>query len=188
MASALAAVDADIFNGTRNGVVGALTTMDSFLGAGGPIPGFETKCAVYDGARPTGKSKLGVLLYEGALQVTLTGTGTASQTGTANSSQWTDLNTQFTNNGWTLNPTYGASNSVVAQNLVILFIAYLNSSVYRARLLTFFNSMNTIHASRSFFGPAWYGYSQIPTSVWTLYDGGLTGTRYAAYDAIADFN
>ncbi len=72
MASAITAWSNDIRDGTKNGIRSS-AGMSSFLGvtnaAGGNnfLPGWEAKVAVYDGARPSGKTNLSVRCYEGMI-------------------------------------------------------------------------------------------------------------------------
>ncbi len=177
VARALAAWDNDIRRGTKNGVAGSATTA-SFVA---PQRGYETKLREYDGSRAgSGMSKLGVFVYEGALEQ---GLGSNGVNGT-NSIEPTDLNNQFTANRWTLFPTYGSSNLEVATNLVKLFLAYKNSDYFAKNVTDMFMQVVTTHEGREAF-PAWYGYN---ANIWSLFPGDITTRPYKSYNAIAMFN
>jgi hypothetical protein len=175
---ALLAWDDDIRKGTKNGVAGAET-----IAAFTPRQiGFETRLTEYDGPRAlAGLAKLGVYVYEAALEQ---GLGSNGINGT-NSFDPTDLDRQFTVNGWTLFPTFGATNLEVASNIVRLFLAYKNSEYFADNVVAMFNQVITIHGARDAY-PAWYGYSG--PSIWSLFPADITSRPYKSYDAIAKFN
>jgi hypothetical protein len=98
------------------------------------------------------------------------------------------MNSQFTTtNGWTLSPTYGASNLAVATNLVTLSLAYRNSPQLAADQLYFWNSIKTIHAARPF-SPAQFGIANGGSTTWALYPGLLSSTPWQNLTGQAQFN
>lgn len=169
----------DVRNGTLNSVIPANTTIASFLvGTGGanvgPIPGMEAAAALYDGARPIGKSNLTMLQYEGSLQQTLAGNNV---NGTTFSLSPTDVNSQFAANhtanpanGWgSLDATYGypsfgAGSSVTALNIVSLFLAYTTSTQYYNDQLYLWHQTAAVHAARPLFAPAQFGIGSAVTN------------------------
>jgi hypothetical protein len=178
VARALAAWDDDVRRGTKNGAAGGVT-LASFVS---PQRGFETKLREYDGQRAkAGMSKLGVYVYEAALEQ---GLGANGINGT-NSLDATDLNKQFTANRWTLFPKYGPNNLDVATNIVRLFLAYKNSDYFLKNVMAMCNQVLSIHEGREAY-PAWYGYTG--PNIWALYPGDITSQPYKSYDALAMFN
>jgi hypothetical protein len=178
VARALAAWDDDIRRGTKNGKPGS-ATISSFAA---PQRGYETKLREYDGPRAkAGMSKLGVYVYEAALEQ---GLGSNGVNGT-NSIDATDLERQFAGNRWTLFPTYSSSNLEVATNLVKLFLAYKNSDYFANNVTALFTQVTTIHEGREAY-PAWYGYTG--PNIWALFPGDITSQPYKSYGAIAAFN
>jgi hypothetical protein len=177
VARALAAWDEDIRRGTKNGAGGE--TLASFVS---PQRGFESKLREYDGQRAkAGMSKLGVYVYEAALEQGLAANGING----TNSLDATDLNRQFTANRWTLFPKYGPTNLDVATNIVRLFLAYKNSDYFLKNVLAMCNQVASVHEGREAY-PAWYGYSG--PNIWALYPGDITSQPYKSYDALAMFN
>lgn len=189
MTSAITAWSNDIRDGTVNGIRNS-NGMSSFLGttnaASGSsfIPGWETKVAVYDGARPSGKSNLSVRCYEGHIpQQPMV----ANIVGGFGGIQSTDLTNQFNANGWTLSPTFGASNAVVAANMVTLALAYRNDAQYATDQLYFWNQQKSVHATRNF-SPAQYGFVNGLSGTWALYPGLLNTTPWQAFAGQAAYN
>jgi hypothetical protein len=177
IARALAIWDDDIRHGTKNGVGGQ--TLASFVS---PQRGFETKLREYDDQRArAGMSKLGVYVYEAALEQ---GLGSNGVNGT-NSVDAVDLNKQFIANHWTLFPKYGSTNLDVATNIVKLFLAYKNSDYFLKNVMAMCNQVVSIHEGREAY-PAWYGYTG--PNIWALYPGDIASQPYKSYDALAIFN
>jgi hypothetical protein len=178
VARALSAWDDDVRRGTKNGVAGEAT----FASFAIPQRGYETKLREYDGPRAkAGMSKLGVYVYEAALEQGL-GSNGMNDTSSADA---TGLNNQFTANRWVLFPAYGSSNLEVATNLIKLFLAYKNSDYFSDSVIAMFKQVTSIHEGREAY-PAWYGYSG--PSTWALFPGDITTQPYKSYDAIAMFN
>ena len=108
----------------------------------------------------------------------------------------TDLNNQFTMNGWTLSPTYGASNAVVAQNIVTLFLAYTTSVQYYNDQLFLMQQAQTIYADRPNFSPAQFGIEGLSSSttaaigvpLWGLVSGNLSSQLLSNYTAEQFYN
>lgn len=189
MAGAIAAWSNDIRSGTKNGVSSS-SNMASFLGptnaANGQnfLPGWETKVAVYDSARPGGKANLTVRCYEGMVpQQSMTSGDSGVNPATSPAS----MNSQFTSNGWTLSPTFGASNLIVATNLVTLSLAYRNDPQLAADQLYFWNQQKAIHANRPF-SPGQFGVENGNTNTWALYPGLLTSTSWQNLAGQAQYN
>ncbi|CAM5998812.1 unnamed protein product [Sphagnum balticum] len=185
--NALNAWSADFRNGTINGCAGD-NTLSAFLSSSIPGPSyfFNQEAALYDGARPSGKTNLGVAQYESNMQVTLA----ANNINGTCPSNYTDLAAQFTSNGWNLS-AYGSSNSVVAQNVVNLFLAYVNSSQYYNDMLYFWQTEQAQNSTRPFFYPAQFGIEGPGAGcapLWGLYPGDLTTTPLQNYDAFEYFN
>ena len=183
MASAISAWNDDIVNGTRNGVAGA-DCLNTFLTTN--IAGWQTKVASYDAQRagysaPAVSAPLNVHLYEAALEQGLS----ADSVNGLNTNNPTDLQARFVVEGYTLFPTYGASNNEVAANIINLFFAYRNSSVCAGMVQnTYCGGIVTAHPGRNAY-PAWYGYTG--PSVWAFYPGNLSTTPYGTYTGFAAF-
>lgn len=174
IASALAAWDQDIANG--------LTA----AGFANTLAGAETALQSYDSGSPNRyTTKIGVICYEGGAQQGL-GSSFAGTSDTGNDATgYAPLAAQFAANGWDTSP-YGASDAVVALNVVTLFLTYLNSAVFYNRVLTTYNMVASAHAGRMAL-PGNYGYDG--SSVWSLFPGNkFLTTAYQIFNAIAAFN
>lgn len=185
--SALNAWNTDIISGTRNGVVPGDTTLQWFFQNGGTVQGWQTKVSSYDTQRqsftaPARSAPINVLLYEGALQQSLgsnavNGLQTADPTATL---------AAFTMQGYTLSPTYGASNAVVAQNMVNLFLAYKASQQCHDMVQSSYcGGVVSAHPGRIAI-PAWYGYSA--PNVWGFYPTNINATPYTTWTGFRDAN
>lgn len=192
--SALNAWDADLNTGTRNGVAGP-ATVETFNKVGGEVRAWESVAAAYDSVRAgAGIAKLSMYQYEGAYETTFASPSNIILPISPLTSP-SDLNTQFTANGWTLSPTYGASNLIVATNIVNLYLAYVNSTQYYTTVLGFWNAMAAIHIARPNFSPAQYGIEGPATLAnpncaprWGFLPGDVTTTPLQNYNAEAAFN
>lgn len=159
----------------------------------GQIQYWENQMAVFDGTRPSGKANISCHQYEGNNQQAL---GTSPQGSVDIINTPGELVTQFNSNGWTLFPTYGATNLEVATNIVKLFLAYRVSNNYYNTTLKFLNDVSAIHAARPFFSPAQFGIegqgswktASIGCPVWGLFSGDLSSQELSNGLAFATFN
>lgn len=193
--NALNAWDADLNTGTKNGscigsngcdticnfLQGDYTTSCPTANTGGELRAYETDAQLYDSQRAgAGIAKLSVYLYEGSIQQSLAAN---AFNGTSSATSPGELNSQFTANGWTLSPTFGASNLVVATNIVNLQIAYYNSTQFFNTQLNFWNAMKAIFSDRPNFAPAQFGIGGPQTSaavpqlpLWGIFSGNISTT------------
>jgi hypothetical protein len=170
------------------------------IGVGiGTVQGWENLIAAFDGTRPNGKANLSVLQYEGSLQEAFCSGG--CPVGNINLAiDSVTLANQFTANGWNLDPTYGypgfgAGNTQTAQNVISLFLGYVNSQQYYNDALFFYQKEALIHAARPNFSPAQYGIEGTPGATattgapqWGMYPGDLSTSPLQNYVAQTYFN
>jgi hypothetical protein len=196
LTAALNLLDADIRSGLLNAASPDASTIASFTGNTTDqqiIRKFESDCALYDGARPSGMANLGVCWYESSLQVSMDGAGGATLLSTSPAS----LAAQFNNNGWNagLTSTYGIGSTTMATALVNLFLNYVNSSQYNATVLFFWNTAKILHAARPFFSQAQYGVEGPAggsllndAPLWGLYPGDASSAPLQNYGAEQFYN
>lgn len=171
-------------SGVNTGKYGALLVtwwLTSANFGGDHIHKWENNCALFDGARPAGKANLSVIQYEGGNQQTLA----PDINNPTTSAAIAPLAAQFTTNGWDLSP-YGASNTIVATNLVNLNLAYFQSTQFYNTTLNFWNAMKTIHAARPVFCPAQFGI--VGPSAYAVLFGDIGSTPYSSLAAETAYN
>jgi hypothetical protein len=123
MASALSAVENDLRHGgggrNSGGTLDAMASQDA---------AWERVLSTYDAQRAgAGMSQLGSFCYEGGYQA-----GLSANLGNV-ATTTTDLVNQFANNGWNTSIlAYGASPTIVAQNLINLLAAFKNSNNFKS--------------------------------------------------------
>lgn len=175
----------DIISGTRNGILGN-ATLASFLNPGNPVPGWQAKISSYDVQRagfsaPAISDPIDVYMYEAGLEESL---GASSVNG-LHTPDPTATIAAFSAQGYTLFPTYGASNAEVAQNMVNLSLAYKNSQQCHDMVKNnYCQSVYDAHPGRKVY-PAWYGYAN--QNVWGFYPGNISTMPYQTWNGFRDF-
>ncbi|HUD11308.1 MAG TPA: hypothetical protein VMS08_02780 [Candidatus Saccharimonadia bacterium] len=173
-----------------SGVATAFTLIDNDATGNGTASGenlaetfareqsLETTLATYDSSRASaGLSHLGAYYYEGQYEA---GLG-SSFTDIANP---TALAAVFTSNGWNTS-AYGASNTIVATNVVNAWVAYKGSSVFKSTYTTNLQNVQTAHAGRTAYPSQ---YEDAGPSLWALYPGDITTTPFQSKSALCTFN
>lgn len=173
--AALNSFDTDVRSGTINGGAGGETIATNLTAS----QGWETLYATYDTPRAgLGLAKLDVYCYEGGYEGSVNATFSDVQSAT-------DMTAKLNALGWDTS-AYGASNAIVAQNLVTMFYAYKNSSQFQATVTLAFTNLVSAHAARAAL-PAWYKNSG--SGIWALMPSDIyTLPYYKSYDAIVAFN
>ena len=154
----------------------------------GVIPGFEARCAGYDGLRPSGFQNISVIQYEAGLQQTV---DTNSSGATTNPGSIAGLVTRLTANSpnWNVSPYTngnGDNKTIAATNIVNLLIAYLVSTQYQNTVAYFLAQQKSIHAARPLFCPATYGLEG--GSVWQQLVGPIGSTPMGNELAFVGYN
>jgi hypothetical protein len=176
MANALTAVFNDVVSGTLGTGNDASQTINALISE---AAGWYTIISGYDSARSgLSLSPLNTVLYEGGNQVSFQVGAQGFTTSPA------PLATQFGNNGWNTTP-YGASNTIVAQQILNLWFAFLNSSVGGSALTTLYNGILAQNPGRKV-SPAQFQYEG--PALWSLFPGDPSTTPFQTYNAIQAFN
>lgn len=178
----------DYASGNPGLMAGAITVIDNDA-RNGDLASFasgyaniETILASFDSQRSgAGMSKLGRRDYEGGCQMALGDSFSGTVSSTNNSVGYAPLSARFTALGWNTTP-YGASNDIVAQQMVNLFIAWKNDATFQATVTAYFQQLVTAHPGRMV-SPAWFGTTG--PSIWDIWPGSIYTTPYKIYDAIA---
>ena len=173
----------DYATGGQANINSAMNSFDADVrtGASGLLPYYqnaETLYASYDGVRPSfGMAKLEVNCYEGGFEGNTGGNFSDATTTTA-------LVQQFVNYGWNTS-AYGATNTVVAQQVVNAYFAYKKTTQFLLTIKYFLGNPLTVHANRTA-RSAWFQFSG--PNIWAMYPGDPYTTAYTSANAFGLFN
>lgn len=174
MRSALAVFHADAIAG--------LNTLNAYYSV------VQTVISSYDTQRAgNGLAKIYRLDYEGGYESYLNGSFSGTQNSNIDSADGTSaypLGQYFTNNlGWDAT-AYGASNAIVAQNLVSLYLAWKNNELYKKGVKQWLDNIQSAHPDRLAIG-CWFGYTG--PSVWQIFPASTSSVPQTVFNALAQY-